>query len=228
MVKNIKNMLFILTLIFCISFIFSIGNLYATWYYAKGSVLEVSKLLNLLIFPWEGSELLPEDDELGANHKTLIDTIINGEGIGLNTSSSYLNSQIKKRQNGSILTPSRDTLGSMAVSQGDELNTLFSLQSHNLDFLIKFVSSTEYHIYTTAVDLGTKGTLYGNNGSPTTPIGEYISPIYRTVVIKTDGFWAATETALGKAKSAWYEESRLNSSATQIPSFDPDTWVKEN
>jgi hypothetical protein len=46
----------------------------------------------------------------------------------------------------------------------------------------------------------------------------------RTMVIKENGVWRAVETKLGYAESAWYEESRRNANATQIPSFDPDTF----
>jgi hypothetical protein len=206
----------------------SLGGVCATWNYAQGAPNPINETLKINVFPWSGSEVLPEDDEIGENHRTLIDTIINGPGIGLNTSNSYLNQQIKKRRDGSLLVPKRDTLGSMAVTQGDELYELFGLTTSNLDFLIHFISDTEYYLFTTGVDLGEKGSysIFGSTpGSPTTPIGQYIFPIYRTLVQKIDGRWAAIETLEGSAKSAWYEESSRDSDRTQIPSFDPDTWT---
>ena len=117
----------------------------------------------------------------------------------------------------------------MAVTQSAELSEIFGLDASNLDFLIQFVSNTEYYIFTTGVDLGTKGEInfWGNNskpGNPKTPIGESIYPIYRTKVVKTNGVWKGVETVVGYATSAWYEESRRNANATQIPSFDPDTF----
>ena len=85
------------------------------------------------------------------------------------------------------------------------------------------------YIFTTGEYLGERGEInfWGNNktpGNPTVPIGGNIYPIYRTKILKTGGVWAATETVAGYAKSAWYEESRSNANATQIPSFDPDTF----
>ena len=124
---------------------------------------------------------MPEDSEEGLNHRALIEKIINGQSIGLNSSDSYLNKQIESRLDGSLLVPSRDTLGSMAVTQGDELNDLFSLETEGVAFLIHMVSDTEYHLYTTSVYLGERGEINsftGKNktpGNPTTPIGEYIS-----------------------------------------------------
>lgn len=206
----------------------SIGGVYATWNYAQGTPNPINNTLKIKFFPWNGSEVLPEDDEIGENHRTLIDTIINGKDIGLNTSNSYLNKQIKKRKDGSLLVPKRDTLGSMAVTQGDELYKLFGLTTSNLDFLIQFVSDTEYYLFTTGVDLGEKGSYSifdSTPGSPTTPIDQYISPIYRTRVQKINGKWTAVETQEGSAKSAWYEESSRDSDRTQIPSFDPDSWI---
>ena len=230
MLRVIKS----LTLVMAIVLILSVVGVYSTWEYARGSVLPKSVELKISALPWTGADILPEEDQIGQNHRALIDAIINGEGIGLNTSGSYLNKEIRERQDGggTIFNRwTRDTLGSMAVTQGDELNELFSLSSANLNFLIHFVSDNEYEIFTTGVDLGERGTIniWGNNssaGKPTVPIGEYIYPIYKTTVIKTSGVWAATETKLGSAKSDWYDESRSNANATQIPSFDPDSWVE--
>ncbi len=214
--------------VICAILLLSVGGVYATWNYAQGSVKSAEESLKLNVFPWTGSEVLPEEDEVGENHRTLIDMIINGKGVGLNTSNSYLNKQIDKRQDGGWFVPSRDTLGSMAVTQGDQLYELFGLTTSNLEFLIQFVSSNEYYLFTTGVYLGEKGSysiLGSKPGSPTTPIGQYIFPIYRTVIRKTNGTWEAIETEEGSAKSAWYEESSSDSDRTQIPSFDPDTWV---
>ena len=229
MLRFIKS----ITLVMALVLILSVTGVYSSWRYAREPIVPTSATLEIGIFPWAGSDILPEEDEIGQNHRTLIDAIINGEGIGLNTSNSYLNKQIEERKDGgSGWNNGRDTIGSMAVTQGDELNDLFALSTANLTFLIHFVSDTEYHIYTTGVYLGERGSQFMNintkDGSPTTPIGQYIFPIYRTIAVKTDGIWKAVETKEGSAKSAWYEESRRNANATEIPSFDPDTWAEGN
>lgn len=210
----------------------STGGVYANWQYANLSPIEkeLEFPIRLGEFNWAGSGDLPTDDAVGENHISLIDQIINHPQHGLNKSNSYLNKQIKSRQDGGLgWSDGRDTLGSMAVTQSQELTEIFGLAASNLEFLIQFKSSTEYYIFTTNVYLGERGeiNILGSNkkpGNPTVPIGQNIAPIYRTRVVKTNGVWAAVETELGYAKSAWYEESRRNANATQIPSFDPDTF----
>lgn len=211
----------------------SVGGVYATWQYSSsgpnpGSV-EIPVGLNE--FNWAGSGDLPTDDAIGEDHLALIQQLLDHEEHGLNTKNSYLNEQIEARQSGGFGWRGRDTLGSMAVSQSKELAEIFGLDSNNLEFLIQFVSDTEYYIFTTGEYLGESGEInfWGNNktpGNPAVPIGESIYPIYRTKIVKTDGKWVAVETKKGYATSAWYEESRSNATATQIPSFDPDTFVE--
>ena len=218
----------------CLITIASTGGVFATWQYSSmgpnPARLDIS--IKLGEFNWAGSGDLPTDDAIGEDHISLIQQIINHPEHGLNTSKSYLNEQIDARQDGGIgWSGGRDTLGSMAVTQSEELNEIFGLDAKNLDFLIQFVSNTEYYIFTTGEYLGERGAIniLGNNktpGKPTVPIGGNIYPIYRTKIVKTGGVWAATETKVGYAKSAWYEESRRNATATQIPSFDPDTFTE--
>ena len=224
----------LLTIIISCVLLFSIGGVYATWEYASHPAYSVSSSLEIKIseFNWSGSGILPDDDVIGENHLALIEQIISHPEHGLNKSKSYLNEQIEKRQDGGIgWSSGRDTLGSMAVDQSEELEEIFGLSAQNLNFLIQFKSSTEYYIFTTNVYLGERGEInwLGNNskpGNPATPIGQSIYPIYRTKVVKTNGVWAPVETKEGYAASAWYEESRRNANATQIPSFDPDTFVE--
>lgn len=221
-----------LALLLCLAMVLSVGGVYAAWHYPSTGPTPVSQEISIRLgeFNWAGSGDLPTDDAIGENHLSLIDQIINHPQHGLNTSGSYLNDQIKDRQDGGIgWSGGRDTLGSMAVTQSSELNEIFGLSAFSLDFLIQFKSSTEYYIFTTGQELGERGeiNIWGNNktpGKPTVPIGGSIYPIYRTRVVKVDGIWTAVETTVGYATSAWYEESRRNATATQIPSFDPDTF----
>ena len=218
----------------CFMMILSVGGVYATWEYAEIAPLTeiISINIRLSEFNWTGSGNLPNDGGIGENHISLIDQIINHPQHGLNVSRSYLNEQIEDRQDGGLgWSGGRDTLGSMAVTQSSELDSIFGLSSNNLEFLIYFKSSNEYYIFTTNVYLGERGeiNILGNNktpGKPTVPIGEYIYPIYRTKIVKSNGTWSAVETVEGYAKSDWYDESRRNANATQIPSFDPTTFIE--
>ncbi len=224
-----------LSLFLCLVMVLSIGGVFATWKYSNLGPNPASLDITIKLgeFNWVGSGDLPTDDAIGEDHLALIQMIINHPEHGLNTSRSYLNEQIADRQDGGLgWSGGRDTLGSMAVTQSQELAEIFGLDSYNLDFLIQFVSDTEYYIFTTGVDLGQRGeinwlgTANKTPGKPTVPIGERIHPIYRTRVLKTNGTWAAVETKAGSAISAWYEESRRVANATQIPSFDPDTFTE--
>jgi len=210
----------------------SVGGVSATWYYATQPAQSVEETLDFQLgdFLWDGSGSLPTEGEIGENHLLLIDNIINHPQHGLNASGSYLNDQIDKRQSGGLgWGGGRDTLGSMAVTQSEELTEIFGLDASALSFLIQFVSDTEYYLFTTGVDLGERGAcnIFGTTtkaGSPNVPLGSPVYPIYKTVVRMVDGKWTAISTVIGYANSAWYEESRSKANATQIPSFDPDTF----
>lgn len=210
------------TLVIAIVLILSVVGVSATWEYGLYEAEPVYTNFRLNVFPWAGSEILPEDDEVGQNHRILIDRIINGEK-GLNTSDSYLNEQIEYRKKRILFVKaSRDTIGSMAITQGDELNKLFDLETSGLDFLIRFVDDDEYEIYTTGVYLG-------ENGNPATPLDQRIFPIYKTRVLRMDGVWVPDWTKVGSAESAYYEESQLDYAIhkSKIPSFDPESWVED-
>ena len=222
-----KQTLRFLTMAVALLFVISIGGTWATWYYARGNCADVYVNLPLDIFPWQGSDILPEEDQVGQNHRTLIDAILNGTltdssgnttYLGLNYPQSYLNTEIESRSEGSWWATS-NTLGSMDFWEKADIDKYFNTSNENLSFVIYFpdgVSDT-YYLYTTGVELSS-----GNQ--PTIAIGESIYPIYRTVLKKnTEGIWEATETAVGHAQSDWYD-NRITGSLLRYPSFDPATW----
>ena len=208
-----------LPLLLCLVLL-SVSGVYAAWHYCEMPLPNAKDnvIFKMSVFKWAGSEVLPDDEQTGHAHAVLIDKIVNGEGIGLNTPDSYLNEQIKERDR----YWNRDTLGSMAIKQGGSLNNLFNLETENVTFLIQSVDSNTYYIFTTSLDLG-------ENGKLTYPVGTTISPIYRTTVKRTDGRWLATVTEEGSAPSAYYDESQLIFiNRSKIPSFDPDRWRASN
>lgn len=204
--------------------VYSISTVSASWNYSQGLATEYT-VSNQVFTDWP---IMSSKAELLSNN------IVNDSTNGLNNSKSYLNEQIKKRKN-NTLGGSRDTLGSMAVNQGDGLDEDFNLTANGVSFLLQFCEDSNgnefYYLFITEVYLGSRGEInwIGNNktpGNPTTPIGEYIYPIFRFKITKNaSGQWVSGPEEVGSAKSAWYEESRINENATQIPSFDPDTWV---
>ncbi len=196
------------------------SQVYSSWQYAERDIKSISKSPSkvLHVFEYPPEEVLPEAD-LGKNQVVLVESLVDGD-YGLNTPDSYLNQQISARKNASFFKGgSKDTIGSMGMDQKDDFESLFSLESENLSFLIQFIDDTTYYIFTTDVDLG-------QNGKPNYKIAEEnISPIYRTVLKKVNDIWQAQTSAKGYALSAYYEESNILGNITRIPSFDPDTWV---
>lgn len=175
-----------------------------------------------------------EENVGSSNHESLVDAMVNDPAEGLNNPSSYLNEQITFRKN---RNPSRDTLGSMAVDQGESLEEKFGdsyATNEKLAYLIQFKNEDGvdyYYIFTTSVILGEKtGFPYLGSGKQNIPIESPIYQVFRTKVVydAVHQKWVSEETLLGYATSAYYEESQPNSSIhlSKIPAFDPDTWVQ--
>lgn len=170
-------------------------------------------------------------DNVGvANHVSLIDAMLNDLENGMNTADSYLNDQISSRNDGGWFVPSRDTLGSMAITQGNTLEDMFGdsyATNEKLAFLLQFMHVNNddvidyYYLYTTSV-------ILGSNGSPNIAIGQPIYQVYRTKIVydNEEGKWISEEMLEGYATSAYYEESQpnWNINKSKIPSFEPDTW----
>ncbi|MBR2340029.1 MAG: hypothetical protein IKA74_04260 [Clostridia bacterium] len=209
----------------------------ATWSYCAqyANPVENSFALQMAEFKWQGSEELPDDVE-GENHAWLVTNLVagkndSGEEIGLNNPDSPINDYVNDRLDGGFGYSARDYFGSMAVTGGQDMEELFGADAINLTFMIYVVSETEYYIFTTDVYLGERGepnwlnTSNKTPGKPTTPLGQYISPIYRTKLTRSNKNedWNIIETKKGEAKSCWYDENRRNN-ITQIPSFDPTSW----
>ena len=216
-------------------------GVFATWKYAyNASVDDHSTTANISSvggFLWSGADDLPVT-AVGENHAWLIYNIVNatdakGEEIGLNNPDSEINERINARlEGGTGWREGRDYFGSMAVSGGDEVSELFDAKSNGLSFVVQVESETVYYIYTTSVNLGTKGSqILGFNtkeGNPNIPIDQFIYPIYKTKLVRANknSDFEIIETKRGKARSDWYDENRSNANATQIPSFDVTTWVE--
>lgn len=221
-----------------LTLLFSVGSVFAVWIYNEDPPAGVEETLSLKLseFNWDGSDILP-DDVQGEDHAWLINNLVNGEkngtGIGLNYAGSDLNEYIDDRLAGG-LGWKRDYFGSMAVTGDAEMEALFGAAAEGLCFIIEVISDTEYYIYTTSVYLGERGepnwlgTSNKTPGKPSVPIGEYIYAIFRTKLTRANAYadWDIIETKRGKALSDWYDENRRNANITQIPAFDPKSWVE--
>lgn len=224
------------TIFIAILLISSVPGVFASWNYAQAPVVASEDQLHIGYFEWIGSEVLPEDGEVGEDHRWLIENILNGDGVGVNDPDSMLLSELDYREE----SYGRDHFGSVAVRNADTINSLLGNAAEELTFIIQKakdpVSGEDiFYVYTTSVKLGERGEsmwLFGaqintKKGSPTVPIGDVVAPVYRTTLRSLYGTWTAAVTEEGSATSAWYDENQKDKykNATQIPSFNPNSWV---
>lgn len=233
-----------LSLVFVVAIIafFSLGNfgIFGAWVYSASVSPPIALPIELGLFAWEGSEILPDQEEEGLDHVWLINNLVNGKNnkgkeIGLNNPDSDLNDYINDRLKGGW-NWKRNYFGSMAVTGDDEMEELFGAAARGLSFIIEVDEndSNIYYIYTTDVYLGQRGepnwlgTSNKTPGKPTVPIGQYIEIIYRTKLVRPNSSsdFDIVETKKGKALSDWYDENRSNANITQIPAYDVNTWVE--
>lgn len=219
--KKIHSFKKTLTLFLFFFLIFGCGGVYAMFQYPEGptpeQVVEIDK--NLANFNY----LFPDTPE-GKKNEALVGSILNGTednpDIGLNNPSSRINTVINNRSG--TIWGNRNVLGNMDGHERDALAGFFTEDTENMSFLIYFpdgVSDT-YYLFTTTVDLGSDG------DNPNIKYGEYISPIYRTVLKKnSDGEYEAVEVGVGEAASSKYQ-NYLGSLISTSPSFDVTTWRK--
>ena len=201
----------------------AVGGVSAAWTYAVSSIndLQITPVIEMGIFNWQGSEILP-DDVLGENHQVLINGLIDGEN-GMNVENSAINQQIEERKN--TWFGGKDTFGSMDAYDSTAMEDLFGLDSSKLSFMVYFPDDTPQtrYIFTTSVDLGKKG--YFGNVSPNIPLDENVYVVYRTTLVLQDGEWIAQKSEAGYAKSAYYENNLAGSLIAQCPAFDVETWT---
>ncbi len=222
--------------------LFGVGSVYASWSFAIGDVPEEVSNLEISYFEWVGGEELPTT--VGSNHIAFIENIIKGVD-GLNAgSNSYINKQIRERKNNTTLfgiPAPKDTFGSTDYWDKAGTSETFNTDTQNVTFLMYFPnpftdenndgkddvdeSESVQYLFTTSVDLGEGGYSVGSNRADlSVPIGEYIYIIYRTTIVNLYGTWTATETEIGYAKSAYYDNNLAGSLLSQMPSFDATSW----
>ncbi len=219
-----------LSVILVVALITLLGGVSASWRYSLGNPAPITETLSLTVFPWEGSEQLP-DDVAGEDHAHLIEQILNGTytdengkttAIGLNNPNSYVSKEINSRSSNWLM--SSDVLGSMDFWEREDIDKYFDTSTNNLTFVLYFPEGVDdtYYLYTTSIVLG------GQN-NPYIPIGEKIYPVYRTILQKNaEGIYEATKTECGYANSAYYSNPITGSIFIKYPSFSPTSWRAGN
>ena len=189
----------------------SIGGVFATWHYAEQPAVDDSTNLNvsLIEFMWEPEEILPTESEIGENHLTLIELILNekNKGYGLNYDKkqvleSYLNSK------GYIFSNQKTTGGNIKFVS-DETNQLY--------YCIEKVNGTLYNAYTfTYNDIRTAA------GTNTKIV------VYKTLLVKTDK-WRATQTFFGYAPTKSLRDYGASNLSGELSyTIDFENWEQPN
>ena len=96
--KYTRGLAMLLLLVVLVS---GVTGVAATWQFATGGTSDKSDTIDIKFFPWEGEDVLPEEDG-GYNQLALVEALLNGQmisgnstiGIGLNAPGSDLNKQI--------------------------------------------------------------------------------------------------------------------------------------
>ena len=218
----------LLALLCTLLLMLSIGGVSAAWYYDQDEITPVIHELSVEFFPWKGSEVLPEDGNIGENHLKLIDAIINNETLGLNAASSELNASITDRwtSTSSFWDPKKNTVGSMSRWDGGNLDNLFGTETSGLEFLLEFIDDDKdgkidyYYLYTTNIKLTYDTDVWHQNYTPNIPYGKNVTYVFRTKVEKNNyDVWAATDSKLGYATSQKYDAGTVVGGLASIPSF---------
>lgn len=225
------NRIFIIAILF-ISLFIPLG-VKATWFYHVKSPGPIAIEPTLGIFAWEGSGDLPggggvvdpdlpvdpDDPNLppevpvGENHMALIKRLIESD-VGLNNSSSFLNSYIKDR-----IDDEKDNVASVAPTPGGNLKSLFNTtEIAKLDFMIHIHFDQSGNIET--YELFTFETaLVG------TSAGKVVDPVYKTILINKNGQWVPQATYVGKSVSMRYDAKQGGGKNMTI---NPTAWEQSN
>lgn len=192
--------------------IFSASGVYATWLYAEPPLdpAEQQIGLSLSVFDYSPEEILPGGDneapEIGQNHLSLIELILNDPDYGLNYGSKkVLHNYLKS--DGVVYSNQKVSGGNLRHLLNPTANT------HNMYYCLEKISDTVYYAYTFSMsDLSTAG------GSTVEIVA------YRTVFEKTDK-WNATTSHYGRARTRTLRDLGASADSNAIPySIDMSTW----
>ena len=184
----------------------SLGGVFAVWFYANGTPSPRSDDVGITLaeFVYKPADILPEDESLGEDYIQLLESILNNGKIGLNSGKGdTLEAAVQKNE---ILHWDQNI-------QGGNLKFLKDFLvggARELDYVMHYVSDTEFHVYKYENDDVDQGT----------PNVTRIK-VYKTILIKEDGTWTGKESQLGYATLRYVP----NSSHIGII---PTEWVRGN
>ena len=177
-----KRIFFSSLLLLCM-LAFSMGGAFAQWIFSDASPNPVLANNGLSISPflYKPEEVLPDEEEsaeLQENHSDLLYNILHDRKYGLNHSNT-LDNAIEDYQ----------LLRSQENISGGNLKHLFTTrESQLLDFAIKYVSDTQYELYT-----------FEDDNLETGIVDSTRIPVYKIILTYENGKWDALGAVLGHA-----------------------------
>ena len=211
-IKRVSTVLCVFLSIFSLLFC---GGVSATWIFAEPTVPSVDgdfSSVSISVFDYNAEEILPgggvEIPDIGQNHYTLIDKILNetNKNYGLNQSTSnVLHSYLKSK--GVVYSNQKVSGGNLKFIIDPQNNT------HGLYFVLEKVSDTHIHCYTfTYLDLvdasGTSKEM----------------AVYQTHLIKTNE-WNMTTSHKGLAKTVRLSDIGVSADSNSSSySIDIESW----
>ena len=197
-----KTLLRLTLFIFAIIFTATTSGVFATWYFAENPVTSASDSVgaNIVEFVWKPEEILPSETP-GQNYIDLFESILNNDKAGLNSNKGVLED--------AVINDSDGIVHSEQNVQGGNLKHLFiTNESRDLDFIMEYISDTEFHAY-----------MYKSSDVTGGAAGVTRVKVYMTIYVKQNGTWIGQETQFGYATVQFFPgSSRL--------SIDPDTWSR--
>ena len=184
-----KRVVSLLSLIVSLLLFVGVGGIYASWTYASSFVEDLNTYVgvDLLEFEFAPEEILPDDeeaDQAGENHVALINNVVDHITYGLNSTSKPIVNDLL--QSGTALVYSQQNV------QGGNLKHLLldDANVEKLDFVVEYVSDTEYACYTFSSSMLTSS----NSGKS--------MQAYKTKIVYENGKWDAVLSYEGKATIA--------------------------
>ena len=195
-----------LVLLLALLLIASVSGVFAVWRYANGPVGSQFDNIGLILseFVWAPEEILPEDESLGEDYLQLLDSILNNNKMGLNSGKGdTFEDSVRQHV---VLHWDQNIQGGNLKHLKDFLTG----GARELDYVMYYISDTEFHVYMFENDDVDQGTLN------VTQI-----KVYKTILIYENGKWVGKESQLGYATLKYVPNSRH-------VGIIPTEWVRGN
>lgn len=185
----------------CLGFliILSVTGVFAAWYYCELPLADEQGNVEftMKLYTWKPEDILPTEKP-GENYMVLLDSILNNNKGGLNSGKGTVENAVKKDK---LMHSSQNV-------QGGNLKHLYITEPcKDLDFVIQYVTDTEFHVY-----------MYENDDVSAGTVNYTQIKVFKTNLVETNGKWSAQESRLG------YAVLRRFKSTSSIAIL-PEEWV---